>query len=55
MIQGNTVKTGIKKKYVDLTIRKLLFVFIKVMKWNPIKESCYLGGNKTRELFFGKR
>ena len=31
MIQGNTVKTEIKK-YVDLTIRKLLLVFIKVMK-----------------------
>ena len=32
MIQGHTVKTGIKKKYVDLIIRKLLFLFIKVMK-----------------------
>ena len=32
MIQGPTVKTGIKKKYVDLIIRKLLFLFIKVMK-----------------------
>lgn len=32
MIQGNTVKTEIKKKYADLTIRKLLLVFIKVMK-----------------------
>ena len=31
MIQGNTVMTEIKK-YVDLTIRKLLLVFIKVMK-----------------------
>ena len=31
MIQGNTVKAEMKK-YVDLTIRNLLLVFIKVMK-----------------------
>ena len=31
MVQGNTVKAEMKK-YVDLTIRNLLLVFIKVMK-----------------------
>lgn len=31
MVQGNTVKAEMKK-YVDLTIRNFLLVFIKVMK-----------------------
>lgn len=46
MIQGHTVKTRIKKKYVDLIIRNLLFVFIKVMK---------LEANKGELLSWGKQ